>query len=99
MFEHCTVREYMRSNRIAMALRRADHLLMHTRSSNASWDRCHVPARTIPLAPCIEARLTATEEQVSELRISFSVQADYLTIEHCAFGAALQWKREIEVGE
>jgi hypothetical protein len=37
----------------------------------------------------IEARLTATEHQVSELRIAFFVQAYYLAIEHCASGLAL----------
>jgi ribosomal protein L29 len=48
---------------------------------------------------CVEARLTATKEQVLELRISFSVQADYLAIEHGTFGVALQRESAVLVLE
>src|SRR5215475_12167540 len=56
-------------------------------------------AVTVEQVKSIEARLTTPKQQVLELRISFSVQADYLAIEHCAFDSALQRKRETEVRE
>ena len=37
-----------------------------------------------------------TKQQVPELRISFSVQADYLAIEHCAFSSALQRESAVQ---
>ena len=44
----------------------------------------------------VEARFTATKEQVLELRISFSIEADYLAIEHCAVGSALQRESAVQ---
>jgi len=44
----------------------------------------------------IEARLTAAKQQVRELRISFSVQANNLAIEHCAFGSTLQRESAVQ---
>src|SRR5215469_11508647 len=48
---------------------------------------------------CIEPWLTATKQQVLELRISFSVQANYLAIEHCALCTTLQRESTVQCWE